>query len=141
MNVDIILEGKLRESYFKDGVAEFKKRLSGYLSINIIETPNMSDYIQNIKTTDYVISMEIQGKMLSSIEFSEKLQEIEKDGFYNRIVFLIGGSNGLPSDAKTRSNFPFSMSKLTFLHQEAVLILIEQLYRAVKIMKNEPYHK
>ena len=87
------------------------------------------------------MTMEIEGKQLSSVEFASKLREIEKDGFYNEILFLIGGAEGLEQSVRNRSNFKFSMSKLTFLHQEAVLILIEQIYRAYKILNNEPYHK
>ena len=85
--------------------------------------------------------MEIEGKNLSSEEFAKKLDDIEKDGYYNEILFLIGGAYGLDNEVRKKSNFKFSMSKLTFLHQEAVLILMEQIYRAYKILNNEPYHK
>ena len=85
--------------------------------------------------------MEIEGKQLSSVEFAQKIREIETDGYYNEIIFLIGGAEGLTPEVRSKSNFKFSMSKLTFLHQEAVLILMEQIYRAYKILNNEPYHK
>ena len=85
--------------------------------------------------------MEIESKQLSSEEFAQKIKSIEQDGYYNEILFLIGGAYGLEQDVRNISNFKFSMSKLTFLHQEAVLILIEQIYRAYKILNNEPYHK
>ncbi len=142
MNIKIVLEGKIKEPYFKLGVDEFKTRLTGYTSIKIIETNSIADFIKNnLKLNSYVITLEIEGKALSSIEFAQKLQEIETDGAFNEIIFLIGGSDGLPSEAKEKSNFKFSMSKLTFLHQEAVFILIEQIYRAYKILNNETYHK
>lgn len=141
MNIDVVLEGKLKETCFKIGVDEFKKRLVGYLNLKILEVASMDDYIKNLKSNDYKVSLEIEGKSLSSIEFANKIKEIEKDGFYNKIVFLIGGASGLSDYAKSISDFSFSMSKLTFLHQEAAMILVEQIYRAVKIIKNEPYHK
>ena len=141
MNIEIILEGRLKESFFKAGVDEFKKRLTGYINLKISEVQNIDDILENFKPTDYIITMEIEGRGLSSPEFARKIEEIEKDGFYNKIIFLIGGSDGLSNKAKEKSDFKFSMSKLTFLHQEACMILTEQIYRAVKILKNEPYHK
>ena len=141
MNIDVVIEGKLKETCFKAGVDEFKKRLIGYVDLKIAEIASMDDYVKNLKNSDYVVTMEIEGKMLSSVEFANKIREIENDGFYNRLVFLIGGSLGLSDFVKSKSNFAFSMSKLTFLHQEACMILVEQIYRAIKILKNEPYHK
>lgn len=141
MNISVVLEGKLKDSCFRSGVDEFKKRLTGYIDLKIVEVSSMEDYIKSLKNSDYKITMEIEGKQLSSIEFANKIREIETDGFYNKIVFLIGGSDGLSDEVKKISNFKFSMSKLTFLHQEAVLILVEQIYRAIKILKGETYHK
>ena len=138
MNIKIILEGKLKESFYHQGALEYQKRLFG--RVEIIETSNIEEYIKN-KQNAYVITMEIEGKQLSSTEFASKLREIETDGYYNEILFLIGGSDGLTQTVRSKSDFKFSMSKLTFLHQEAVLILIEQIYRAYKILNNEPYHK
>ncbi len=138
MNIKIVLEGKLKESYFKEGVFEYQKRLLG--RVEIIEVNSIKEYIKN-KQNAFLITMEIEGKQLSSEEFATKLQTIEQDGYYNEILFLIGGAYGLEPDVRNKSNFKFSMSKLTFLHQEAVLILIEQIYRAYKILNNEPYHK
>ncbi len=141
MNIDVVLEGKLKESCFKTGADEFKKRLNGYITLKIIEVQSVDDFIKSIKQNDFVITLEIEGTPLTSVEFAQKLREIELEGYYNKVVFLIGGSNGLSDKAKEKSDFKFSMSKLTFLHQEACMILIEQIYRAVKILKNEPYHK
>ena len=138
MNIKIVLEGKLKESFYQEGALEYKKRLLG--RVEIIETNNIEEYIKN-KQNAFLITMEIEGKQLSSVEFANKLRQIETDGCCNEIMFLIGGADGLSQSVRNKSNFKFSMSKLTFLHQEAVLILIEQIYRAYKILNNEPYHK
>ena len=138
MNIKVVLEGKLRESFYKEGVKEYQKRLLG--QIEVVETSNIEDYIKN-KKQSYIVTLEIEGKGLSSIEFASKIREIEKEGYFNEIIFLIGGAEGLSQTVRNQSNFKFSMSKLTFLHQEAVLILVEQIYRAYKILNNEQYHK
>ncbi len=138
MNIKVVLEGKLKESFYKTGAFEYQKRLLG--RVEIIEVNNIEEYIKN-KQNAYIVTLEIEGKELSSVEFASKLKEIEQDGFYNEILFLIGGAQGLSKNVRAKSDFKFSMSKLTFLHQEAVLILIEQIYRAYKILNNEPYHK
>ena len=138
MNIKIILEAKLKESFYKEGVFEYQKRLLG--RVNVTEVQNIEEYIKN-KQNAYIITLEIEGKELSSVDFANKLKDIENDGYYNEILFLIGGAEGLNENVKKKSNFKLSMSKMTFLHQEAVLILIEQIYRAYKILNNEPYHK
>ena len=138
MNIKVVLEGKLKESFYQKGALEYQKRLLG--RVNIVEVNNIEEYIKN-KQNAFIITMEIEGKQLSSVEFAHKLREIEQDGYHNEIIFLIGGSDGLEQSVRNKSNFKFSMSKLTFLHQEAVLILMEQIYRAYKILNNEPYHK
>lgn len=138
MNIKIVLNGKLKESFYKEGVFEYQKRLLG--RVEIIETSNIYEYIKN-RSNSYKITLEIEGKSLSSEDFARKLSETEKEGYYNEILFLIGGAEGLDKKTRELSDFKFSMSKLTFLHQEAVLILIEQIYRAYKILNNEPYHK
>ena len=138
LNIKVVLEGKLRESFYKNGAFEYQKRLLN--RVEIVEVENIFEYIKN-KKNSFIITMEIEGKQLSSPDFAKKIKEIEQDGYYNEILFLIGGSDGLEKEVRDKSNFKFSMSKLTFLHQEAVLILMEQIYRAYKILNNEPYHK
>lgn len=138
MKIKVVLEAKLKESFYKEGVFEYQKRLLG--RVEVVEVNNILEYIKN-KQNSFIITMEIEGKNLSSEEFAKKLDDIEKDGYYNEILFLIGGAYGLDNEVRKKSNFKFSMSKLTFLHQEAVLILMEQIYRAYKILNNEPYHK
>jgi len=138
LNIKIILEGKLKESFYKEGAFEYQKRLLG--RVEIIEIQNIEEYLKN-KKNSYIITMEIEGKNLTSEDFAKKLNNIEKEGYYNEILFLIGGAEGLNQNVRNKSDFKLSLSKLTFLHQEAVLILIEQIYRAYKILNNEPYHK
>lgn len=138
MNIKIVLEAKLKESFYKEGALEYIKRLRGV--VELVEVNSIAEYIKN-KQNSFIITLEIEGKSLSSEEFAAKLKEIESDGYYNEILFLIGGAYGLEKSVRDKSDFKFSMSKLTFLHQEAVLILSEQIYRAYKILNNEPYHK
>lgn len=138
MNIKIVLEAKLKESFYKEGFLEYQKRLSGRLEL--IETNSIYDYIKD-KKNSCIITLELEGKQLDSISFANKIKEIECDGFYNEILFLIGGAQGLDNITRNKSDFKLSLSKLTFLHQEAVLILGEQIYRAYKILNKEPYHK
>ncbi len=138
MNIKIILEGKIKEPYFKLGIDEFKKRLLN--KVEVLEVSNISEFLKN-KSGAYIVTLEIEGKMLSSKEFAQKLREIETSGIANEILFLIGGAEGLSKEVRDLSDFKLSMSKMTFLHQEATFILIEQIYRAYKILNNEPYHK
>ena len=138
MNIKIILEGKIKEPYFKLGIEEFKKRLLN--KVEVLEVFNISEFLKN-KSGAYIVTLEIEGKMLSSKEFAQKLRKIETSGIANEILFLIGGAEGLSKEVRDLSDFKLSMSKMTFLHQEATFILIEQIYRAYKILNNEPYHK
>ena len=96
--------------------------------------------LSNIKPLDYVITMEIEGKQLSSENFADKITDLTNDGV-QEIVFVIGSSCGIGKNVSKRANFKMSMSKMTFLHQFARLILVEQIYRAFKIIKGETYHK
>lgn len=156
MKIKIIALGKIKEKFLKDGVDEFLKRLTPYASVEVLELVpieikdvNLTDRVleqeadkilQNIKPQDFVITMEIQGKMLSSEDFADKINELTNLGT-QEIVFVIGSSCGLAKKVSDRANFKMSMSKMTFLHQFARLILVEQIYRAFKIIKGETYHK
>lgn len=158
MNIKIICLGKLKEKYLLDGVNEYLKRISKYANISIIElqdeaipdNPSEKDIIhiqeieakkikKNIKPQDYVISLDLSGKQLTSEEFAEKLQDISLKGF-GTIDFIIGGTTGIEKELVTNSNFIFSFSKLTFPHQLIRLFLTEQIFRAFKIINNEKYH-
>lgn len=156
MNIKIIALGKIKEKFLKDGIDEFLKRLSPYASVEIVELSpieikdeHLTERVLNeegekilshIKPQSYVITLEIQGKMLSSEEFAEKIEELTNEGV-GEIVFVIGSSCGLSKNVSKRADFRLSMSKMTFLHQFARLILVEQIYRAFKIIKGETYHK
>lgn len=149
--IKIITVGKIKEKYLKDAINEYLKRLSKYTKINLIEVPDENfDITKTLETEkksilkyvsekDYIITMEIEGKELSSIEFAKKIDEIQISN--SNICFIIGGSYGLSDEIKKMSNFKLSFSKMTFPHQLFRLILLEQIYRAYKINNNESYHK
>ena len=156
MKIKIIALGKIKEKFLKDGIDEFMKRLSPYASVEIVELPALEikdenltqkvleqegeKILSHIKPQSYVITMEIKGKMLSSEELAEKINELTNDGI-GEIIFVIGSSCGISPIVSERANFKLSMSKMTFLHQFARLLLVEQIYRAFKIIKGETYHK
>ena len=156
MNIKIIALGKIKEKFLKEGVDEFLKRLTPYSSVEIVElTPveikdeNLTEkaldeegekILSLIKASSFVITLEIGGKMFSSEEFAGKIAGLINDGV-SELVFVIGSSCGLSGKVSARADLRMSMSKMTFLHQFARLILVEQIYRAFKIMKNEKYHK
>lgn len=156
MKIKIIALGKIKEKFLKDGIDEFLKRLSPYATVEIVElTPveiredslvqraleqEGEKILANIKPNSYVITMEILGKQLSSEDFAEKINEITVSGI-SELVFVIGSSYGISPIVSQRADFKLSMSKMTFLHQFARLLLAEQIYRAFKILKNETYHK
>ena len=150
--IKIICVGKIKEKYLIDAVDEYKKRLSKYTKLNIIEVNDIDsasvDVIllkekesieKYIDQKDYVITLEIDGNMLSSIELANKIDNIFNNN--STITFIIGGSYGLHSDIKKRSNYSLSFSKLTFPHQLFRVNLLEQIYRSYKINNNETYHK
>lgn len=156
MNIKIIALGKIKERFLKDGIDEFLKRLTPYASFEIIELPAIEikdenltarvleqegeKILSHIKPQSYVITMEIKGKMFSSEEFAQKIEDLTNDGT-SEIIFVIGSSCGISPTVSARANLKMSMSKMTFLHQFARLILVEQIYRAFKIIKGETYHK
>ena len=159
MNVQLIVLGKLKEKYMKDFAAEYEKRLSAYCKMTIVElepvklsdNPSQSE-IDNalsketkmikdkILKNSFVFSMCIEGKQMSSEEFSQKLQDIALSG-KNNVTFIIGSSFGLSNEIKQISDFKFSMSKMTFPHKLARIMLTEQLYRGFSISNNGKYHK
>lgn len=156
LKIKIIALGKIKENFLKDGIEEFLKRLTPYAGVSIVEIQPVEIKDENltakilmeegekvlsyVKPSDFVITLEIGGKQFSSEEFSQKLSDIANDGI-NEVVFVIGSSCGIGKNVSERANLKMSLSKMTFLHQFARLILVEQIYRAFKIAKNEPYHK
>lgn len=156
MKIKIIALGKIKEKFLKDGITEFLKRLTPYASIEIVELSpieikdeNLTEKVlaqegekilANIKPQSYVITLEIRGEMLTSEDLAKKIEKLTNAGT-GELVFVIGSSCGLSPQVSQRADFKLSMSKMTFLHQFARLILIEQIYRAFKIIKGETYHK
>ena len=138
MKIKIYLDGKIKESFFKDGISEYQKRLYG--NVEVIECDQNLMLIQMSKENAYKIALIIEGKILSSEAFAEKISEITQDGYYNEILFFIGGADGLSQEIKTKADFGLSFSRMTFVHQHAVFILVEQLYRAHRILSGAPYH-
>ena len=157
MKINIIAVGKIKEKYLKEAIDEYKKRLSKFCSLNIIEinecvakTENEGnikksieeearDIISKIKN-EYVIALDIEGKEYSTMEIFEKINEIMLNGA-SEISFIIGGSYGLSENVKKKADLRLSFSKLTFPHQLFRVILLEQVYRVFKIKNGEPYHK
>ena len=151
--IKILCVGKIKERFFTDGIAEYEKRIDGYTKFSIVEVKevNTSDINKNIKDEgknlldkigedEFVITLEINGKMIDSVELAKLIEEKMTYGF-SKITFVIGGSNGLSSDVVRRSNYHLSFSKFTFPHQLMRLILSEQIYRALTIINNKEYHK
>jgi 23S rRNA (pseudouridine1915-N3)-methyltransferase len=159
VNISIICVGKLKEKYLKQGIDEYVKRLSAYAKVEIIEVPdekapeNLSDQemeqvkqkegeriLAKISDDTYVIALAIEGKMKSSEELAESLDKLAIYG-KSKIAFVIGGSLGLSKQVMQRADEALSFSKMTFPHQLMRLILLEQVYRAFRINRGEPYHK
>lgn len=159
MKIRIIAIGKIKEDYLKAGINEYLTRLNPYAKTEIIEVmdskvkdnPNESDItkvkneegqrvLSKIKNNDLVISLDLGKKEFDSVEFSKFLNDRLVEGGAS-VTFVIGGSYGLSDELKNRANYSISLSKMTFLHQMTRLILLEQIYRAFKILNNEIYHK
>lgn len=143
--IKIICVGKVKEKYLQDAISDYMKRLSKYHKVSIIELEdsNMEEesikILKNIGNKDFVITLDIEGKMLSSVDLADKIDKIFITN--PNITFVIGGSYGLDNKVKERANFSLSFSKLTFPHQLFRVILLEQIYRSFKILNNETYHK
>lgn len=144
--IKILCVGKIKENYLNELLMDYKKRISKYHSIQIIEVKD-SDSLEKerdlllkyIGVRDYVITLEILGNALTSEEFAEKLDKTFLE--HSTITFVIGSSLGLHSDIKKRSNYALSFSSFTFPHGMFRGILLEQIYRAFKILNHESYHK
>ena len=143
--IKIVCVGKIKEKYLRDAISDYEKRISKYHKINIIEVDdsNMKEestrILKNIKKDDFVITLEINGNVISSMEFANKIDKLFITN--SNITFVIGGSDGIDDSVKERSNYSLSFSTLTFPHQLFRVILLEQIYRCFKILNNETYHK
>jgi hypothetical protein len=159
MKIKIVTVGKLKEKYLRDGIAEYSKRLSRFANLEMIEladekTPDRASDSENQKILelegtrilskigdrDFVIVLAIEGKTLSSEEFSKQLEQAPINGF-STLTFVIGGSLGLSPQVKKRANLSISFGRLTLPHQLMRLVLVEQIYRAFTIQQGSPYHK
>jgi len=159
MKITVITVGKIKEKYLKDAIAEYSKRLSKYCKLDIIEvadekTPdNASEVVEDairskeaerilkyVKDDAFIITLEINGKQLSSEELADKIDKLGVQGT-SHIIFIIGGSIGLGQEVLQKSNYALSFSKMTFPHQLMRVILLEQIYRSYRIINGEPYHK
>lgn len=159
VKITLITVGKIKEKYLKDAIAEYSKRLTRYCKLEIIEvadekTPDQSSeaadqairdkegerILKHIRDDMYVITLEIVGKMLTSEEFAKKIEMLGVQGI-SSIALIIGGSIGLGKEVLKRSDYALSFSKMTFPHQLMRVILLEQVYRAYRIINGEPYHK
>ncbi|MCI4127747.1 23S rRNA (pseudouridine(1915)-N(3))-methyltransferase RlmH [Bacillus haynesii] len=159
MNISIVAIGKLKEKYLKQGIDEYIKRLSAYAKVNIIELPdekapeNLSDQdmkivkekegeriLSKISPDAHVIALAIEGKMKSSEELADNMDRLATYG-KSKVTFVIGGSLGLSDAVLKRADEKLSFSRMTFPHQLMRLILLEQVYRAFRINRGEPYHK
>lgn len=158
LNINIICVGKVKESYFKDAINEYSKRLSKYCNLKIIELPDEKlpnkiydstveevknkecrKIIETIKKDSYVICLDLKGKEMSSEEFSKKIENISLN-FNSTITFIIGGTLGMTNELLNMANEKICFSKMTFPHQLFRVFLLEQIFRAFKISNNETYH-
>jgi len=159
VNISIITVGKLKEKYLRQGIEEYLKRLTAYAKVEMVEVADEKApeelsglemlqvkqkegerILSKISQDTYVIALAIQGKLQSSEELAKNLDQLATYG-KSKIAFVIGGSLGLSDEVIKRSNEQLSFSRMTFPHQLMRLILVEQIYRAFRINRNEPYHK
>lgn len=162
MKIDILCVGKIKEKFYRDAIAEYSKRLGRYCTLNIIEVSdektneNASDkeidiilekeagrlmkYVSDKGSDTYIVTLEINGKELSSEKLASEIQRLTTNGI-SHIIFVIGGSLGLHNSIIKNSDFHLSFSPMTFPHQLMRVILLEQIYRSYRIINNEPYHK
>lgn len=159
MRISILCVGKIKEAFYRDAIAEYSKRLSRYVTLDVIEVQDEKTVdgaseaedrkvieiegerlIKAISPDAYKIALCINGKKLDSVAFSEKIENIKVNGA-SHIQFIIGGSLGLSDAVVLKSDFKLSFSDMTFPHQLMRVILLEQIYRAQRISNHEPYHK
>lgn len=150
--IKLITVGQIKEKYLKEAIEEYKKRISKYTNIEIIEVKDeglveeektknkeAEKINKHISDRDYLITLEIEGQQMTSPDFAKKIDNILIEN--SNIVFIIGGSYGLSDEIKNKARLHLSFSKMTFPHQLFRVLLLEQIYRAYKINNNESYHK
>ena len=156
MKVTLITVGRIKEAYLKDAVAEYAKRLSGYLDLRIIEVPDRgargrgdvadvlereaADILGTLPASSHVVLLDIDGRQYSSEQLSEHLDDLKLSG-HGTFSFVIGGSYGVSDKVRSRADERLSFGKMTLPHNLARVVLLEQLYRCARISRGEPYHK
>ena len=159
MRITILCVGKIKEKFYRDAIAEYEKRLSRYCKLEIIEvsdekTPDGASEVVELQIKEkeaermekylrdgaFICALAIDGKQLDSVELSQKIERLGTSGT-SHIIFLIGGSLGMSEKLLNKADMKLSFSKMTFPHQLMRVILLEQIYRAYRIMNGEPYHK
>ena len=146
MKITLVAVGKLKEKFLIEGVAEYLKRLKPFAKIEIREVAEQKSVeeegkklLAQVPKENFLIVLDVAGEFLTSEDFAKKIADLNLRGVSD-ITFLIGGAFGLSDEVKNAADFRLSFSKMTFTHQMARLILIEQIYRAFKINRGEPYH-
>ena len=159
MQISIIAVGKIKEKYLQEGMSEYEKRLRPYIKLQVLEIPDEKRgarlsaaqesqvkereggrILAALDPATYVVALDLTGERWSSVDFARHLQEWEISG-RNHITFIIGGDLGLSGSILARCHMRLSLSPMTFTHRMARLILLEQVYRAFRILRGEPYHK
>ena len=159
LKIDMIVLGKIKEKYLNEAIDEYKKRISRFASLNIIELKDrdkpdkLSDaelekiideeseeILARVDETSYIITLEIAGKLLTSEEFAEKVKEVAVSG-YSKITLIIGGSNGFNKKVSDKADLKLSFGRMTMNHKLMRVVLMEQIFRCFKIINNEAYHK
>ena len=159
MKITIVCVGKIKEKFYVDAIAEYSKRLGRYCSLSVVEVKDEKTkeqatdteiamikeregerILKNIREDGYVIALAIDGKLLDSVELSQKIEKLGLGGT-SHIYFGIGGSLGLSDSVLRKADYQLSFSRMTFPHQLMRVVLLEQIYRSYRIMNHEPYHK
>ena len=144
MKLALVAVGKLKEAWVQEGCAEYAKRVRGKLPLDVVEVKDDAELIRKIPPKDYgrykLWALDERGKELSSEELAASLKQAMNGGEQG-IALVIGGADGLPRDLVARANFTWSLGRLTLPHRLARLIVLEQLYRALSILRGEPYHR
>ena len=158
LTINVLCVGKIKETFLKDAINEYSKRLSRYCKLNIVELPDEKipdklteglaneikskeclNIFNHIKKDSYVIALDLKGKQYTSEEFSQKINDLSMES--SNITFIIGGSLGLNEELLSKCNHKICFSKMTFPHQLIRVFLLEQIFRAFKISNNETYHR
>lgn len=154
MRITIVAVGRLKEGFWRDAVAEYLKRLTAYATVNVVEVADRdsgrdearaladegADILKSIPEGAYVVALDLAGKQVDSEQFASKLERLGIEG-RSSIVFVIGGSVGLSAEVLKRADERLCLGRMTLPHNLARVVLVEQVYRAFRIIRNEPYHK